>query len=240
MELLKDKIAIVTGGTKGIGLATVEKLASEGAIVYACARSKKDFDNPNIIYHGLDITNRDSVQKLYDDIVEKHGRVDVLVNNAGIMKDRTTKKMTDEEFDSVIDTNIKGTFNMVRLFGPLMQSNGYGSIINLSSFVASQGNIGQANYVASKAAIEGMSKCWAKEFAMHGENVRVNCVAPGVVLTDIFKDTPQNIIDGFASKTMLKRLAEPEEIANVIVFLASDKSSYITGTVISVDGGIKL
>lgn len=240
MGKLDNKIAIVTGGTKGIGLATSIKLAEEGAIVYACARNKLDFNNPNIIYHELDVVDRLSIKRLYNEITSKHNKVDILVNNAGIMKDRTTKKMSDEEFDSVIDINIKGTFNMVRMFGPLMQEKGYGSIINLSSFVAKQGNIGQANYVASKAAIEAMTKCWAKEFSVHGENVRVNAVAPGVVLTDIFKNTPKEIVDGFSSKTCLKRLGTVEEVANVICFLSSDDASYITGAVIDVNGGISL
>ena len=240
MGKFDGKIAIVTGGTKGIGLATVNKLASEGAVVFACARNSIEFDNSNIFYHELNIANIESCKKLYDDIVSEYGKVDILVNNAGIMKDRTTKKMSNEEFDSVINVNIKGAFNMVKLFGPLMQSNNYGSIINLSSFVAKDGNIGQANYVASKCAIEGMTKCWAKELAIHGENVRVNAIAPGVILTDIFNNTPKEIVNGFAEKTILKRLGTPEEIANVICFLASGDSSYITGSVISVDGGIKL
>lgn len=240
MGRLDGKIAIVTGGTKGIGLATVEKMAQEGAIVYACARHQKDFNNPNIIYHELDVTSNESCKKLYNDVTNTYGRVDILVNNAGVMKDRTTKKMSDEEFDYVINTNIKGTFNMVRLFGPLMQQNSYGSIINLSSFVAKNGNIGQANYVASKAAIEGMTKCWAKEFTIHGENVRINCVAPGVIYTDIFENTPIEIVESFAQKTCLKRLGNPEEIANVITFLSSDEASYITGSVIDVNGGMSL
>lgn len=237
MKRLENKIAIVTGGTKGIGLATVKKMAQEGAIVYACARHPKTFDNPKIIFHELDVVDNGSCKKLYDDIVSKHGRIDILINNAGIMKDRTTKKMSDEEFDSVLNTNVKGTFNMVRIFGPLMQEKKYGSIVNISSFVVKNGNIGQANYIASKLSIEGMTKCWAKEFTIHGENIRVNAVEPGIVLTDIFNSTPKEIIDSFSSKTILKRLASPEEIANAIVFLASDEASYITGTVLDVSGG---
>lgn len=238
MKRLENKIAIVTGGTKGIGLATVEKMAQEGAIVYACARHKKEFDNPNIIYHKLDVSNNESCKKLFDDVCNKHGKIDILVNNAGIMQDRTTKKMTDDEFNRIIEVNINGTFNMVRLFGPLMQKNNYGSIINLSSFVAKNGNIGQANYVASKCAIEGMTKCWAKELTIHGENVRVNVIAPGVIYTNIFENTSKDIVESYSKKACLKRLGEPIEIANVICFLASDEASYITGSIIDVNGGL--
>lgn len=240
MGVLDGKIAIVTGGTRGIGLCTCEKLANEGAIVFACARNAKEFHNDHIIFHKLDISDRNSVKELYNDVVNRFGYIDILINNAGIMKDRTTKNMSYEEFDDVIDTNVKGTFNMVKLFGPEMQKRGSGSIINITSFVSKNGNIGQANYVASKAAIEGMSKCWAKEFTTHGENVRVNCVSPGVVLTDIFNNTPIDIVDGFKGKTAFKRLATVDDIANVILFLCKEESSYITGTTIDVDGNIQL
>ena len=240
MKKLEGKIAIVTGGTKGIGLAVTKLFLAEGATVIACSRNKNDLDIDGVDYQKLDVSNADFCKKVVDYVVSKYGRIDILVNNAGIMKDRTTAKMTDDEFNSVINVNLNGTFNMTRLVGPIMQKNSYGSIINLSSFVASSGNIGQANYVASKAGIEGMTKCWAREFARHGENVRVNAVEPGVILTDIFKDTPKEIVDSFAEKTALKRLGKPEEIAKVILFLASDDSSYVTGSIISVDGGIKI
>lgn len=240
MKRLEGKIAIVTGGTKGIGLSVTKLFLAEGATVVACSRNKNDLDVEGVDYQKLDISNATSCKEVVDYVISKYGKVDILINNAGIMKDRTTAKMTDDEFNSVINVNLNGTFNMTRLIGPIMQKNGYGSIVNLSSFVASSGNFGQANYVASKSAIEGMTKCWAREFASHGENVRVNAVAPGVILTDIFKETPKDILDSFANKTILKRLATPEEIAKVILFLASDDSSYITGSIIPVDGGIKI
>lgn len=240
MKRLEGKIAIVTGGTKGIGLAVTKLFLAEGATVIACSRNKNDLDAEGVDYQKIDVSNVASCKEVVDYVVSKYGKVDILINNAGIMKDRTTAKMTDDEFNSVINVNLNGTFNMTRLIGPIMQKNGYGSIVNLSSFVASSGNFGQANYVASKSAIEGMTKCWAREFASHGENVRVNAVAPGVILTDIFKETPKDILDSFANKTILKRLATPEEIAKVILFLASDDSSYITGSIIPVDGGIRI
>ena len=239
-QLLKDKIAVVSGGTQGIGLATALKMAEEGAIVYACSRHEKSFGIPNINYPALDVTDERSCQKLFEDILEKHGRIDVLVANAGITKDSMTRKMTSQDFDSVIDTNLKGIFNLVRFFGPKMEEQGYGSIVAISSVVGEQGNIGQANYAASKAGIIGMCKSWAKEFSRKGAQVRVNVIAPGYVLTDMVKSVPEDLLNRFCQQTMLKRLAQPEEIAEVIAFIASDKASYITGTVIDVNGGMRL
>ncbi len=240
MKLLENKVAIVTGGTKGIGLAITKLFVKEGAKVIACSRRRNDFDVEGADYHPLDLQSKESIQELVDYVVNKYGKIDILINNAGIMMDRTTLKMSEEEFDNVIDTNLKGTFNITKLVSKYMLDNKYGSIVSLSSFVARDGNIGQANYVASKAAIEGMTKCWAREFARHGENIRVNAVAPGIVLTDIFANTPKEIVDSFSAKTALKRLAEPMEVAEAVLFLASDKASYITATTLYVDGGIRL
>ena len=234
MKLLEGKVAVVTGGTRGIGLA----IAEHGAQVVAGARHAFGNLPEGVEYHELDVSSVESSRSFTEYVLEKYGRIDVLVNDAGIMSDRTTRKMTDDEFDSVIATNLKGSFNMVRLIGPMMQKNGYGSIVSISSFIARQGNFGQANYAASKAGIEAMTRCWAREFSSKGENVRVNALAPGVVKTDIYKNTPREVVDGFATKTMLKRLATPEEVANAALFLASDMSSYVTGTVLAVDGGI--
>ena len=234
--LLKNKVVVITGGTKGIGLATAKLFAKEGSIVVVGARNKVEFDN-SIDFFQLDISNVESCKNFYDYVINKYNRIDILVNNSGIVRDRTTKKMTDEEFNAVIDTNLKGTFNMTRIIGPHMQNNGYGSIVNISSCVTKEGNFGQVNYVASKSGIEGMTKVWAKEFASHGEKVRVNAVAPGPIMTEIFNNSPNEVIDSFGKKTILGRLGTVEEIANVIVFLASDLASYITGTLIRVDGG---
>ena len=151
-----------------------------------------------------------------------------------------TRKMTDDMWNIVIDINLKGVFNMVRAFGPLMETNGYGSIINISSVVGEYGNIGQANYAATKAGVIGMTKTWAKEFARKGANVRCNAIAPGYVMTDILKTVPEELLQQFAQMTMLKRLGQPEEIAKSALFLACDDSSYITGHVLSVNGGMRL
>lgn len=238
--MLKDKIAIVTGASKGIGKATALKMADEGALVYACSRSRADYYNDSIIYHELDVTDPVSCEKLFNDVVEKHGRIDVLVCNAGITADSMTVKMSSESFDSVIDTNLKGVFNLVKLVGPYMENQGHGSIVAVSSIVGEYGNIGQANYAASKAGVIGMCKSWAKEFSRKGAQVRVNAVAPGYILTDMVKTVREDLLEKFAQQTMLKRLGEPEEIAEVISFLSSDKASYITGTVIDVNGGMRL
>lgn len=240
MELLKDKVVVITGASHGIGNVTAKKMAQEGAIVYACSRSEKSFEEENIHYHHLDVTDESSCKKLFDDLMEKHGHIDVLVANAGITKDAMTRKMTSDDFDSVINTNLKGIFNVVKYFGPQMENQNEGSIIAISSVVGQQGNIGQANYAASKAGIIGMCKSWAKEFSRKGAQVRVNVVAPGYILTDMLKSVPEDLLEKFSSQTMLKRLGQPEEVADVICFLASDKASYITGSVIEVNGGMRL
>lgn len=241
MNELKNKVAIVTGGTKGIGLEIVKLFSEEGAYVIACARNEVDLSNyPNVVFHKLDVTNSDSCKELVDFVMEKYGKIDILVGNAGITKDSMTHKMSEEDFDNVINTNLKGIFNITKLVGPLMVEQGSGSIINISSIVGEYGNIGQANYAASKAGIIGMSKSWAKEFSRKGLPVRVNVVCPGYILTDMVKTVPQELLNKFAEQTMLKRLGEPREIAQVVMFLASNRSSYITGTVIDANGGMRL
>ena len=239
MGLLEGKIVLVTGGTKGIGLAISNKFVSEGAIVIACARNYVELKN-NIKYMKLDVTSSEECKKIVEEVVKQYGRIDVLVADAGITRDGMTCNMNDEMFDQVIRVNLKGVFNIGRYVGPLMEKQGFGSIINISSVVGEYGNIGQANYAASKAGIIGLSKSWAKEFSRKGQQVRVNVIAPGYILTDMVKTVPQELLDRFSQQTMLKRLGKPEEIANVALFLASDLSSYVTGTVISANGGMRL
>lgn len=237
---LEGKIAVVTGGARGLGAAMCETFAREGARCIAVDMAEAHFENPNIESYVLNITDTEACQKFYDYAIEKYGRVDILVNNAGITRDAMTRKMTDEMFDAVISVNLKGVFNLTRLFGPLMETNNYGSIINISSVVGVFGNIGQANYAASKAGVIGMTKTWAKEFARKGANVRCNAIAPGYIMTDMLKTVPQNLLDDFAKLTMLKRLGQPQEIANAALFLASDEASYVTGQVLEVNGGMRL
>ena len=237
---LEGKVAVVTGGARGLGAAMCELFAKEGAKCIAVDMGDATFENPNIELYKLNITDSEGCRSFYEYAIEKYGHVDILVNNAGITRDAMTRKMTDEQFDAVINVNLKGVFNLTRLFGPKMEENNYGSIINISSVVGVFGNIGQANYAASKAGVIGMTKTWAKEFARKGANVRCNAIAPGYIMTDMLKTVPQELLDKFAKMTMLGRLGQPHEIANAALFLASEEASYVTGQVLEVNGGMRL
>ncbi len=237
---LKNKVAVVTGGSRGLGQSMAELFADEGAKVIAVDMGELTYSHENVEFYQLNVTDAQGCKNFFDYMVEKYEKVDILVNNAGITRDSMTRKMTDEQWDVVIDVNLKGVFNLTRHFGPHMQLNQSGSIINISSVVGIYGNIGQANYAATKAGMIGLTKTWAKEFALKQGNVRVNAIAPGYTMTDILKTVPQELLDGFAKQTMLNRLGQPKEIASVALFLASEDASYITGQVISVDGGMRL
>lgn len=237
---LKDKVAVVTGGAKGIGAEIAKAFAAEGAKVVAVDMGEMTYEMDNVSFYKLNITDVEGCKTFFDEMVEKYGKIDILVNNAGITRDAMTRKMTDEMWDAVINVNLKGIFNLVRHIGPQMENIGGGAIINISSVVGVFGNIGQANYAATKAGVIGLTKTWAKEFARKGVPVRVNAIAPGYVMTDILKTVPQDLLDQFAQMTMLKRLGQPEEIAKVALFLASDDASYITGQTIQADGGMRL
>ncbi len=237
---LKDKVAIVTGGAKGLGEAMARLFADEGAKVIAVDMSELSYENEKVEGYILNVTNREEVVKFYNYAVNKYGRIDILVNNAGITRDALTRKMTDEMWDTVLNVNLNGVYNLTRHIGPYMMKQGSGSIINISSIVGEYGNIGQANYAATKSALYGLTKTWAKEFSRKGAKVRVNSISPGYIMTDILKTVPQELLDKFAKMTMLKRLGEPAEIANAALFLASDESSYVTGHNLSVNGGMRL
>ncbi|MDR2506203.1 MAG: beta-ketoacyl-ACP reductase [Oscillospiraceae bacterium] len=237
---LEGKIALVTGGSAGIGACCAKRFAEEGAKVIAADIAPLAYEAEGVEFAKLDVTNVENCKQVFDDAVARYGKIDILVNNAGITKDALIQKMTDEMWDRVISVNLKGVFNLTRLVGPLMMENNYGSIINISSVVGEYGNIGQTNYAATKAGVIGMTKTWAKEFSRKGQNVRANAIAPGYVMTDILKTVPQDLLDKFAKMTMLGRLGQPEEIANCALFLASDEASYVTGTVLSANGGMRL
>ncbi|MDY0074486.1 MAG: beta-ketoacyl-ACP reductase [Acholeplasmataceae bacterium] len=240
MKRLENRVAVVTGGAKGLGQAMAERFAEEGATVIACDMGELTYTHENVHYYKLNVTDTEGVQAFFDDVVKRFGKIDILVNNAGITRDAMTRKMTDEQWNMVLDVNLKGVFNMTRLIGPHMEVNGYGSIINISSVVGVFGNIGQANYAATKAGVIGLTMTWAKEFARKGANVRVNAIAPGYIMTDILKTVPQDLLDSFAKLTMLGRLGQPHEIANAALFLASEESSYVTGQTLNVNGGMRL
>lgn len=236
MKRLDGKVTVITGATKGIGRATADLFYREGSIVVGGARNKVETEWD---YHFLDVTDVKSCEKFFDYTVKKYKKVDCLVASAGIAIDSMTEKMTDEMFDKVIETNLKGVFNIVRFFGPHMKDLG-GAIVILSSVVGEYGNFGQANYAASKAGLIGMAKSWAKEFSRNGISVRVNVIAPGYILTDMTRELPVQLIEKVSSATMLGRLGTPEEVAKAVLFLASEDSSYITGTVLDVNGGLRL
>ena len=242
MEMIDlcGKTAVVTGATGGIGTEVCRIFHKCGAKVVGLHVNPEKKNLSYVDYVVLDIRNSDECREVFDRLIERYGRIDILVNCAGITRDAMTGKMTEEQFDSVIETNLKGVWNLTRLAGPHMRENHGGSIVNVSSVVGIYGNIGQANYAASKAGIIGLTKSWAKEFALKGGNVRVNAVAPGYTLTDMVKTVPKDLLEKFAKQTMLGRLAEPAEIAGTILYLASDLSSYVTGEVINVNGGMRL
>ena len=237
---LEGKVAIVTGAAKGLGGEMAQLFAKEGAKVIAADMSPLSYEAANVEYYPLNVTDPAACEALFNHARETYGRIDILVNNAGITKDALTRKMTEEQWDVVLDVNLKGVFNLTRHVGPYMQAQGSGSVINISSVVGVFGNIGQANYAATKAGLIGLTKTWAKEFSMKGGNVRVNAIAPGYTMTDILKTVPQEMLDKFAVMTMLGRLGQPHEIASAALFLASDESGYITGQVLQVDGGMRL
>ncbi|WP_332648936.1 3-oxoacyl-ACP reductase FabG [Lysinibacillus sp. 54212] len=244
---LQDKVAIITGGVSGIGLAAVKKFVEEGATVVVAdfneAAGKElevayaKHERP-ILYVQTDTSNRESVDLLVQRTVETYGKIDILVNNAGITKDAMLHKMTEQQFDDVININLKGVFNCTQSVISHMSAQGYGKIINTSSVSGVYGNIGQTNYAASKAALIGMTKTWAKELGRKGINV--NAVAPGFTLTPMVQKMPEEILAKMESVVSLQRLGQPEDIANAYLFLASNESDYINGHVLHVDGGIMM
>lgn len=238
--LLNDKIAVVTGASNGIGKSIADVFLSNGAKVIGLDIIEIDSWNENLTMFKADVSSTADCERVYEEIKGITDHVDILVNCAGITRDAMTRKMTEEQFDQVIGVNLKGVWNLTRLIGPAMQANCSGSIINISSVVGVFGNIGQANYAATKAGVIGMTKSWAKEFALKGGNVRVNAVAPGYTMTNMMKTVPENLLEKFRGATMLGRLAEPIEIANAVLFLASDLASYVTGEVLNVNGGMRL
>jgi len=242
---LKDKVAIITGGAQGIGLATARKFLDEGAIV-AVADMREEAVNEAVgalrtngeIVQGfrVDVTRRTDIDAMVEQVKARHGRVDVLVNNAGITLDARLQKMTDEQFDRVIDVNLKGVYNCAKAVVDTMIEQGGGVILNASSVVGIYGNFGQTNYAASKFGVIGFVKTWAREVGPKG--IRCNAVAPGFISTTILNTIPDEVMRKLTEKVPLKRLGRPEEVANVYAFLASDEASYINGTVIEVAGGM--
>lgn len=237
---MKDIVVLITGITGGIGRKTAEVFYQAGARIIGVDLRISDDLNTEYDVRELDVTNFDACRELAEDLKKNYGKIDVLINCAGINRDALTEKMTEEQFDEVVQVNLKGVWNLTKFVAPVMREKGSGSIINISSVVGVFGNIGQANYAATKAGVIGMTKSWAKEFSRKGEKIRVNAIAPGYILTPMLDSVPEKLLEQFAAKTMLGRLGKPEEVANAALFLASDLADYITGTTIHVDGGMRL
>ncbi|MDR1005333.1 MAG: beta-ketoacyl-ACP reductase [Bacteroidales bacterium] len=237
---LENKIAIITGGSAGIGAATAVKFAKEGATVVLWdldeARGNALASQLGAMFQKVNTAKFDEVEAAAKIVAEKYGRIDILINNAGITRDATLKKMTIEQWQQVIDVNLTGVFYCVKAVSEYMVANGYGRIVNASSVVGLYGNFGQTNYVATKAGLIGMTKTLARELGKKG--VTVNCVAPGFIATEMVAKMPENVIDSMKAKVPLARLGKPEEIANAYCFLASEEASYINGHTLSVDGGM--
>ncbi len=242
---LASKVSIITGAGQGIGLATALKFAKEGAVVIAADVRQLQVDEAVAQCQALgatamglvvDVTQRDMVDAMVQRVLQAHGRIDVLVNNAGITQDARLQKMTLEQFDRVIDVNLRGVFHCAQAVADVMVAQGSGVILNASSVVGVYGNFGQTNYAASKFGVIGFTKTWSRELGPKG--VRVNAVAPGFVQTPILKSMPDKVIASMAERVPMKRLGEPEEIANVYAFLASDEASYVNGAVLEVSGGM--
>lgn len=242
---LTDKICIVTGAAQGIGLATALKFAREGATVIVCdirpdavdaAAAQCRAAGGRAEGHVVDVTDRAQVDAMVAAVKAAHGRIDVLVNNAGITKDARLQKMTEAQFDAVIDVNLRGVFHCAQAVADTMVAQGRGVILNASSVVGIYGNFGQTNYAASKFGVIGFTKTWSRELGPKG--VRVNAVAPGFVETPILATIPDKVLDHMRDQVPLKRLGHPDEIANVYAFLASDEASYVNGAVLEVSGGM--
>jgi len=248
---LDKKVALITGGAAGIGKATVKRFVEEGAKVAFCDVNQEQgtalLEEIGVEhdFQLVNVTDRKVVQNWVDGVAKKYGRIDILVNNAGILRDgvlvkvkngELVKQMSEEAFDSVIAVNLKGVFNCTQAVAPYMINQRAGSIVNASSVVGLDGNFGQTNYVATKAGVVGMTKVWARELGSN--NIRVNAVAPGMILTEMVQSMPKDALEAFEQKPPLKRLGTSEEVANLYLFLASNEASYISGEVIRIDGGM--
>ncbi len=242
---LQDKVAIITGAGRGIGQATAVKFAREGAKVVVCDLTSESVEETlalcketrgEAMGYAADVRDMNSLKGMVDATLLKWGRVDCLVNNAGIVSDAQLKNMTEDQFDNVIEINLKGVFNCTKAVVDTMLAQQSGVILNSSSIVGLYGNFGQTNYAASKFGVIGMVKTWARELGRKG--IRANAVCPGYISTSILGTIPEKVLSALEEKVPMGRLGRPEEIANTFAFLASDEASYINGAVIEVSGGL--
>ncbi len=246
---LEDKVCVITGGAAGIGKATAIRFAEQNAKVVICDVVQQAGEEVAQAIDGdfylVDVVDRQAVQEFVDQVINKYDRIDVLVNNAGVLRDgllvkikegQLVKQMPEEEFDLVVNVNLKGVFNCTQAVAPYMIKQGEGVILNATSVVGLDGNFGQTNYVATKAGVVGMTKVWARELGRYG--IRVNAVAPGFIATEMVQAMPEKILSGMKARTPLSRLGEPVDVANAYLYLASDEARFVSGAVLRVDGGI--
>lgn len=247
MGRFENKVIVITGGASGIGKAAVQKFAREGAAVAIWDVNKVEGKELELIllnegfsarFIKVNTAKPEDVEAATKEIIKQFGKIDVLVNNAGITRDASFQKMTAEQWQQVLDVNLTGVFNCCKAVSPNMIQNNYGRIINTSSIVGLHGNYGQANYAATKAGVIAFTKTLARELGKH--NITVNAVAPGFIATDMIKTIPEKVIAMLTEKVPLKKLGTPGDVANTYVFLASDEAQFISGTVISVDGGLTI
>ncbi|WP_228850463.1 3-oxoacyl-ACP reductase FabG [Aegicerativicinus sediminis] len=243
MNRLTNKVAIITGGAKGIGKATVELFLKEGASVICwdideVAGNKLLAENEgnDLSFYKVNTCDKENIASAISSIVDTYGRIDILINNAGITRDATLKKMTDEQWQTVLNVNLTGVFNCTQAVSNVMVEQGSGSIANAASIVGLYGNFGQTNYVATKSGVIGMTKVWARELGRKGINV--NAVAPGFIATEMVTTIPEKVISDLESKTPMGRLGSPMDIAYAYLYLTSDEGKFVNGAVLSVDGGL--
>ena len=245
---VKDQVAVITGGANGIGRTTVARFRQEGARVAiwdVAEPAETPNDDEQLLFQKVDVSDPNAVENAAADVVQKWGRIDILINNAGILRDaqlaaykegELKSRMRVEDFDDVIRVNLRGVFICTRAVAPIMIRQQYGRIISASSVVGIYGNFGQTNYVAAKAGVIGMTRVWARELGRH--NITVNAVAPGFIQTEMINNLPEKVLESMLAKTPLRRLGKPEDIANAFVFLAEPDASFISGAILSVDGGL--
>ena len=245
MNRLKNKVAVITGGANGIGKATAIRFAEEGAALAiwdinetSGVETVKELQlmGTKAHFYKVNTVHLAEVEQAAAAVVAQFGTIDILINNAGITRDASLLKMTEDQFDIVLDVNVKGVFNCTKAIAPYMIEKNYGRIVQASSIVGLYGNYGQTNYVASKSAVIGMTKVWARELGRKG--ITVNAIAPGFIATEMVQTIPAKVIANIQERTPLGRMGMPEEVANAYLFLSSDEASFINGVVLSVDGGM--
>jgi len=236
--VLKGRIALVTGGSRGIGKEVVLKFAENGATVISGDLIEPDYTHENVSHVKLNVTDRENIKEVAAQLKEKYGKLDILVNNAGITRDSLLQRMKEEDWDLVVDINLKGVYNVMQGLVSLLLKSESASVINMASVVGLDGNAGQTNYSATKGGVIAMAKSWAKEFGR--KKLRANAIAPGFIKTDMTHALPEKVVESVLENTPLRSMGEASDVADTALFLASDMSKFITGQVIRVDGGLNL